>query len=80
MLTDYIHAAMRHARCEVLSEDEGAYCEIPPLPGVWSNAATQDAALAELREVLEEWIAVGLTLGQALRTVDRGEFRRASSA
>lgn len=70
MLTRYIEAAMRHARCETLPDDGSIYCEIPPLPGVWANAVTPKAALAELREVLEDWITVGLSLGQPLPVVD----------
>jgi predicted RNase H-like HicB family nuclease len=66
MLTEYIQAAMRHARCEPLPDDGSVYCDIPPLPGVWSNADTHDDALNELRDVLDEWIAVGLSLGQPL--------------
>jgi predicted RNase H-like HicB family nuclease len=61
---------MRHARCETLTDDGSIYCEIPPLPGVWSNADTRADALTELREDREEWIAVGLTLGQTLPAVD----------
>jgi predicted RNase H-like HicB family nuclease len=57
---------MQHARCETLPDDGSIYGDNPRLPGVWSNADSRDAALDELREVLEEWIAVGLSLGQPL--------------
>jgi predicted RNase H-like HicB family nuclease len=70
MLTEYIQAAMRHARCETLPDDGGVYCDILPLPGIWSNRETRADALTELRDVLEEWIAVGLALGQTLPAVD----------
>ena len=74
MLTEYIQAAMRHARCEMLPDDGSVYCDIPPLPGVWSNADSRAEALDELRDVLEEWIAVGLALGRALPAVDGVEI------
>jgi hypothetical protein len=34
MLTEYIEAAMRYARCEVFDEDGTHYCEIPVCPEV----------------------------------------------
>ena len=38
MLTEYIRAAMRRARYEIL-EDDGSYSgEIPGFDGVWANA------------------------------------------
>jgi predicted RNase H-like HicB family nuclease len=76
---DYIQAAMRYARCEAFAADRGIYCEIPPLPGVWSHAGTHVAALAELREVLEEWLAVGLALGHATPRIDGIRFQAAGS-
>jgi len=60
MLTDYIRAAMRHATCEWLPDDGVYYCEIPELPGVWATGADETAARAELQEVLEGWIALGI--------------------
>jgi predicted RNase H-like HicB family nuclease len=60
MLTEYINTAMRHARYDILPEGGGYYGEIPGLPGVWANADTLEACREELREVLEDWIALGL--------------------
>lgn len=62
---------MRHGRCEWLREDSAHYCEIPGLPGVWSNADTEKAARAELQEALEDWIALGLSLHQPLLATER---------
>ena len=56
MLTEYIKAAMRVARYEILSEDETFYGEIPGFEGVWANAGTLEGCRDELEEVLEEWI------------------------
>jgi predicted RNase H-like HicB family nuclease len=61
MLTQYIRPAMRRATYEVL-DDGTVYGEIPPLRGVYANAPTLDECRAELREVLEGWIALGLRL------------------
>ena len=70
MLTDYIQTAMGHAECQRLPEDALYYCEIPELPGVWASGGEEAATRAELREVLEECIALGLAMRQSLPAVD----------
>lgn len=52
MLTQYIHAAMRRARYEILS-DGTFYGEIPGFQGVYANADTLEECRDELKEVLE---------------------------
>ncbi len=61
MLTDYIRAAMREARYEILDDDGTFYGEIESLKGVWANADTLEATREELEEVLEEWIVFRLS-------------------
>jgi predicted RNase H-like HicB family nuclease len=56
MLTQYIQAAMREAKCEILEGDEGFYGEIPGFQGVYSNAKTLSKCRDMLQEVLEGWI------------------------
>lgn len=56
MLTNYIWAAMRQARYEILPDDSTFYGEIPGFGGVYANANTLEACREELEEVLEEWI------------------------
>jgi predicted RNase H-like HicB family nuclease len=68
MPTDYIAVALRFASCETLP-DGSVYCEIPQLPGVWSNADNAPAALVELREVLEGWIELCEAQGQPLPAI-----------
>ncbi len=38
MITEYIQAAMRKAKYEILENNEGFYGEIPGFQGVYSNA------------------------------------------
>ncbi len=38
--------------CEQLPDNDTWYCEIPELPGVWSNAETLDEARTGLQDVL----------------------------
>jgi len=51
VLTSYIHAAMRRATYEILSNGT-FYGEIPGFEGMWSNGATLEACREELQEVL----------------------------
>ena len=69
MLTEYIRAAMSRATYEILS-DGTFYGEIPGFQGVYANAKTLDACRAELQDVLEGWIVLGLRLGHPLPVVD----------
>ena len=70
MLSDYIQAAMRHARYDILPEDGTFYGEIPECPGVWANAVTLEECRRELQEVLEDWLVVGFRRGHTLPVID----------
>ncbi|MCK6621658.1 MAG: type II toxin-antitoxin system HicB family antitoxin [Calditrichaceae bacterium] len=56
MLMEYIHAALRHAKYEILPDDGTYYGEIPECNGVYANAETLEECREQLQEVLEEWI------------------------
>ena len=60
MLNQYIQAALRRAKYEILSDDESFYGEIPGFQGVYANAETLEDCRNELAEVLEEWIFLHL--------------------
>jgi len=70
MLLNYIQAAMRQAKYEILSDDGTFYGEIPPCPGVYANAATLEACREQLAEVLEEWILFRVHRHLALPEID----------
>ncbi len=70
MLTDYIRAALRRARYEILSEDGTFYGEIPGFQGVYSNTPTLEACREELEEVLQEWILFRVSRNLQLPIVD----------
>jgi len=65
MLTEYIRAAMRQARYEILSDDT-FYGEISGFQGVYANAETLEECREELQDVLEGWIVLGLRMGHIL--------------
>ena len=55
---------------EILKGSEGYIGKIPGLQGVWANAETLEACREELREVLEEWIILGLKVGHHIPAID----------
>ena len=69
MLTEYIHAAMKKARYEILPDDNSYYGEIPGFDGVYANAGTLETCREELMEVLEEWILVRISRNLPLPVV-----------
>ncbi len=70
MLTAYVNAAMRKARYEVLAENEGSFGRIDGLDGVWANAENLETCREELRDVLEEWIVLGLQMGHHIPEIE----------
>jgi len=70
MLTRYIEVAMSRARVEWLDDSHEYYAEIPELAGVWATGASRESCEVELREVLEEWLALGISLHHRLPVLD----------
>ncbi len=70
MLSQYIQAAMRQAKYEILSDDKSFYGEIPGFQGVYANAETLEECREELVEVLEGWIFLYLADNTPLPVVN----------
>ena len=70
MLKEYIDAAMRHAKYEILEDDKTFYGEIPECAGVWANEPTLEECRKELESVLEDWILMGVHLHQTIPVID----------
>lgn len=70
MLTSYIKASMEKAHYEILPDNEGYFGKIEAIQGVWANAKTLEACREELREVLEEWIILGLRMGHPIPVIE----------
>ena len=65
VLSDYVDEAVREATYDKL--DDGSYAgRIPPCVGVAAFGSTLRECEDELRSTLEDWILVGLKLGQPL--------------
>ncbi|MCK9517611.1 MAG: type II toxin-antitoxin system HicB family antitoxin [Dehalococcoidia bacterium] len=56
MFAEYLKAAMRHAKYELLEDGSEFWGEIPGFQGVWATGDTLEACRDELEEVLEEWV------------------------
>jgi len=70
MIIEYVNAAMKHARYELLQEDGSYYGEIPLCQGVYSNASTLESCRNELAEVLEDWIVLRIHKHLSLPEID----------
>ena len=69
MLSNYIQAAMRQARYEILPDDATYYGEIPGFDGVYANASQLEVCREQLEEVLEEWILLRVSRNLPLPVV-----------
>jgi len=74
MLTKYLEAAMRHARYEILTDDQTYYGEIPECEGVYANAPTLEGCRSELEEVLEDWLLFRIYKNLSLPKIDGVEL------
>ena len=70
MLRNYIRAAMRQARYEILPDDGTYYGEIPGFDGVYANADKLEACREELEEIVEEWILFRVSRNLPLPVVE----------
>lgn len=74
MLLQYIQAALRHARYEILSDSGDYYGEIPECPGAYANADTLEGCRDQLAEVVEEWVLFRVYQHLALPVLDGREL------
>ncbi|HXR65032.1 MAG TPA: type II toxin-antitoxin system HicB family antitoxin [Ktedonobacteraceae bacterium] len=70
MFADYMRAALRHARYELLAADGAFYGEISGFNGVYAEADTLEDCREELVEVLEGWILLRISKHLSLPVVD----------
>lgn len=70
MLLEYIQAALRHAKYEILADDGSYYGEIPECNGAYADARTLEDCREELREVLEEWVLFRVHRNLSLPVID----------
>lgn len=74
MISQYLVAALRKVRYEILPEERSFCGEIPGFDGVYANASTLEDCLKELREILEDWILFRVSRNLPLPVVDGHEL------
>ena len=75
MLTEYVQAALKKARYEILPDDNSYYGELPGFKGVYASAGTLEECRNELKEVLEDWILLSISRHLPLPVVDGIELK-----
>ncbi|MGI0025784.1 MAG: type II toxin-antitoxin system HicB family antitoxin [Nitrososphaera sp.] len=75
MLRNYLQAALRQARYEILPDDGSFYGEIPSCNGVYANASTLEECREQLEEVLDEWIFFRIYKNLPLPVIDGHELK-----
>jgi predicted RNase H-like HicB family nuclease len=70
MFREYLAAAMKRAKYEILSDDGTYYGEIPGFQGVLANAPDLEECRNTLEEVLEEWLLFSLSRALPIPVVD----------
>ena len=74
MLTEYLRAALAHAKYEIL-DDNSFYGEISQCKGVYANTQTLESCRDQLTEVLEEWVLFRVHQNLALPVIDGIELK-----
>ena len=69
MLSEYIRAAMRQAKYELI-ENGRYYGSIRTCRGCWAEAKTLEECREELQSTLEDWLLLGLQIGHRLPIID----------
>jgi predicted RNase H-like HicB family nuclease len=77
---DYIEAALKTARFEMIDNGSRVYAELPDFRGAWADGNTRGEATKSLREVLKGWIELQLERGYPLPEIKRGRSRQLSAA
>jgi predicted RNase H-like HicB family nuclease len=61
MITEYIEAALKLAKYDIIDNKEPFYGKILQLKGVWATGKTLEKCRDNLKETLEEWLLLSLS-------------------
>ncbi|MCX6673128.1 MAG: type II toxin-antitoxin system HicB family antitoxin [Methanothrix sp.] len=70
MFAEYIAAALRWAEYKIIESDDPVFVSVPGLNGAWATGKTVEEARAELIEVIEEWLVLGIKLGHTIPAIE----------
>jgi len=70
MFAEYIAAALRRAEYKIIESDDPVFVSVHGLNGAWATGKTVEEARAELIEVIEEWLVLGIKLGHTIPAIE----------
>ena len=70
MFAEYIAAALKQGKYEIIDDPEPYYAHIPGLQGVWATGKTFEECRKELISTIEGWIVLGLMTGKPIPPID----------
>src|SRR5882724_1058598 len=76
MLIDYIHAALRRAKYEMLKGHEGFVGTIPGFDGLLAHSRTLEGCRDELQDVLQSWMLLRMDQGLRLPVINGLDLNR----
>ena len=80
MLIEYVEEALRHARYEMIQDEEPYYGEVTELKGVWATGKSLEECRERLQEVIEGWILVSLRKNLPIPRLGECEIREVQTA
>ena len=63
MIREYIEIALKHARYEMIEDEDPFYGEVAELQGVWASGKTLEECRERLEDIIDGWILVRLSRG-----------------
>ena len=70
MITEYLNAAMKRARCDLIDDPAPYYGEIPDCKGVWATGTSLEECRQNLLSTLEGWLVLSLQKGLPIPELD----------
>ena len=80
MLIEYVEEALRHARYEMIQDEEPYYGEVTELKGVWATGKSLEECRERLQEVIQGWILVSLRKNLPIPRLGACEIREIQAA
>jgi len=74
MIREYIETAIRHARYEIIEDEEPYYGEVPELQGVWATGNTLEECRQNLAEVVDGWVLIRLSRGLQIHPIGQAKI------
>jgi predicted RNase H-like HicB family nuclease len=72
MIAEYLNKAMQYARFERIEDGTifGSFPDLPEFLGFYADADTEEDCRAQLRDVLEGWVLLGIYVHTPIPPID----------